>query len=233
MVASAHLALSLSGAFQATLRGAPLEAIESNKGRALLAYLAVEADRPHSRLHLAALLWPEETEAASRQNLRQLLYNLRQALSSSPDAEPFLLVDAQTVQFNPASDHWLDVRAFLGLIETCERHGHRRLDACRDCLGRLQQAASLYRGDFLAGFSLPDSDEFEGWLTARARGAAHTRPGRPHHPGRPPRTSPGVRTGRALPATRHRDRPLARRGSSRPDPHPGLAWANGRRSAPI
>ncbi len=167
MTASASLAISLSGAFQATLRGAPLEAIESSKGRALLAYLAVEADRPHSRLRLATLLWSEETEAASRQNLRQLLYNLRQALPAPPDAEPFLLVDAQTVQFNPASDHWLDVRAFLDLIETCEQHRHRRLDACRDCLERLRQAASLYRGDFLAGFSLPDSDEFEGWLMAR------------------------------------------------------------------
>ena len=41
----------------------PVTAFASNKVRALLAYLAVEADRPHRREALAGLLWPEQPEA--------------------------------------------------------------------------------------------------------------------------------------------------------------------------
>jgi DNA-binding SARP family transcriptional activator len=37
------------GPFHVTLDGKPVAGFESNKVRALLAYLAVEADRPHSR----------------------------------------------------------------------------------------------------------------------------------------------------------------------------------------
>ena len=55
---------------------------ESDKMRALLAYLVVEADRPHRREALAALLWPEQMEDAARQSLRQALYVLRRALGN-------------------------------------------------------------------------------------------------------------------------------------------------------
>ena len=50
-----HLSLSLLGSFQAALDGLPVTGFKSNKERALLAYLAVEADRPHRREMLAGL----------------------------------------------------------------------------------------------------------------------------------------------------------------------------------
>ncbi|MBN2393620.1 MAG: alpha/beta hydrolase, partial [Anaerolineae bacterium] len=71
-----HLALSLLGAFQATLDGAPIF-FSSVKARALLAYLAVESGRPHPREMLAALLWPEEPEAVTHSNFRHTLSALR------------------------------------------------------------------------------------------------------------------------------------------------------------
>ena len=40
-----HLSLSLLGPFQVMLDGQPVTGFKSNKARALLAYLAVEADR--------------------------------------------------------------------------------------------------------------------------------------------------------------------------------------------
>ena len=55
----ARLTLSLLGPFEATLDGYPINKFESAKVQALLAYLVVEADRPHRRDALAALLWPE------------------------------------------------------------------------------------------------------------------------------------------------------------------------------
>ncbi|MFN2283737.1 MAG: alpha/beta hydrolase, partial [Anaerolineae bacterium] len=63
-----HLILSLLGSFQATLNGAPLATFESDKVRALLAYLAVEHSRPQRRETLAGLLWPDMAERDARTN---------------------------------------------------------------------------------------------------------------------------------------------------------------------
>ena len=50
-----RLTLTLLGALQFTLDGEPITAFESDKVRALLVYLALEADRPHRREVLAEL----------------------------------------------------------------------------------------------------------------------------------------------------------------------------------
>ena len=112
-----HLQLTLLGAFQATLDGEPVAGFESNKVRALLAYLAVEADRPHPRATLAGLLWPERPDCDALANLRYALSNLRQAIGDRVPADPpFLLITHDTLQFNALSDHRLDVAAFEALI---------------------------------------------------------------------------------------------------------------------
>jgi len=177
----AHLSLSLLGPFQATLDGRPLTDFKSNKVRALLAYLAVEADRPHRREVLAGLLWPDWPDRDALSNLRSALSNLRRVIGDTsrsgglPRAEgraaepPFLLVTRDTLQLNPDADAWLDVAAFRDLVEAGENHP--RIDA-------LKQAVVLYRGGFLEGFSLGDSAPFEEWAlltqeqTARQMSAA-------------------------------------------------------------
>lgn len=55
----ARLAVSLLGPFQEALDGQPVTELRSNKVRAQLAYLAVEADGPHSREVLAGLPWSD------------------------------------------------------------------------------------------------------------------------------------------------------------------------------
>src|SRR6478752_2485677 len=100
----------LLGPFRVTRDDKHVIGFESDKMRALLAYLIVEADRPHQRETLAALLWPEQTDTAARQGLRQALYILRLALGD------VLLVTRQTVQFNRASDTWCDVWLFHSLL---------------------------------------------------------------------------------------------------------------------
>ena len=82
---------------------------KSNKVRALLAYLAVEADRPHRREALAGLLWPDWPDRDALSNLRYALASLRRTLGDHTAVPPFLLITPQTIQFNPASDYWLDV----------------------------------------------------------------------------------------------------------------------------
>ena len=58
----------------------PLSKPESDKARALLAYLAVEADRSHWREALIGFLWPDCPEQTARHNLRQALFNVRHAI---------------------------------------------------------------------------------------------------------------------------------------------------------
>src|SRR5207253_3204858 len=159
----ARLRVSLLGAPQIVLDGHPVTGFESGKARALLGYLAVEAQRPHSRAALAGLLWPEQPDGVARANLRQALANLRQAIGDPGAQPPFLLISRDAVQFNPAGDSWLDVAAFTTLLAACDRHAHGRPEVCTPCAERLAAAATLYRGDFLDQFFLHDSVAFEEW----------------------------------------------------------------------
>ena len=151
----AHLSLSLLGPFRVTLAGEPVTDFESNKVRALLAYLVVEADRPHRRDSLAALLWPDWPDRAARTNLRNALANLRKAIGDREAMLPFLLITRETIQFNSASDYWLDVTAFSALAEADQ--------VGEPAIHQLEEATALYRGSFLEGFSLKDSPAFEDW----------------------------------------------------------------------
>ena len=72
--------LSLFGGFHVTMNGRPVTNFRTDKVRALLAYLAIEADRPHRRETLATLLWPDQPQTTSLMNLRQSLYRLRRAI---------------------------------------------------------------------------------------------------------------------------------------------------------
>jgi predicted ATPase/DNA-binding SARP family transcriptional activator len=159
----ARLSLSVLGLLQITLDGQPVSGFVYNKARALLAYLAVEADRPHHRDALVGLLWPELPDRAARTNLRQALANLREAIGDATATPPFLLITRDTIQLNPASDYDLDVATFTALLTTCETHAHRRPERCRSCAARMEQAIALYRADFLAGFAMGDSAPFEEW----------------------------------------------------------------------
>lgn len=161
----AHLALSTLGALAVTLDGAPVAGFEYNKVRALLVYLASEVERAHHREVLAELLWPERPPDAARANLRKTLSTLRQAIGDA--TPPFLLTDRETVQFNAASDHALDLIAFMRALDACRAHAHARLEDCPACLARLAQAADLYQGDFLSQFYLNDSPAFDDWASSK------------------------------------------------------------------
>lgn len=159
-----QLRLSLLGPFEATLDGTPVAA-SADKARALLAYLAVEAGRPHRREFLAGLLWGDQPEQRALHSLRQALSALRKALADEGRPVPFLLTTADAVELNPASDHWLDVRAFREHVDAALRHYGPRSTTGRLDVRRLRQAAALYRGHFLDQFFLSGSAAFEEWAT--------------------------------------------------------------------
>jgi DNA-binding SARP family transcriptional activator len=77
----AHLSIRALGPFQVCIDNISVAGFGSDKVRALLVYLALEGDRPHTREKLVGLLWPDYTEKSARTNLRNALANLRQVIS--------------------------------------------------------------------------------------------------------------------------------------------------------
>lgn len=138
----------------------PVE-FDSRKAIALLAYLAVTG-RPHRRDTLAALLWPESDSPHSRGALRRTLASIRRVAGPQ-----WLEADQETVGLrHPGSGLWTDVGRFQSRLAASRRDGDAEVCAeARDALG---EAVRLYRDDFLAGFSLKDSPEFDHWQVAEA-----------------------------------------------------------------
>lgn len=157
----AKLALFLLGPPRLERDGVPLQ-FDTRKNMALVAYVAVSAIREQGRQirrdSLLALLWPELEPSRARAVLRRNLSLLRSALQGE-----WLVVDRHTVGTDPEADFWLDVDEFSSLVRAWKTHGHPHSQVCSDCLTGLERAAALYQGDFLEGFGLRDSVEFDDW----------------------------------------------------------------------
>ena len=123
--------------------GEPLK-ISRRKSRAILFYSAAQA-QPVPRQALLELFWPDLPRTAAQQTLRTSLHGLRTELGAA------LQVDEQVIGI--ASDVRVDVQEFS-----------EKLDAAGSDIPNLVQALSLYRGDFLEGFILPDAGAFEDWM---------------------------------------------------------------------
>ena len=162
-----RLSLTLLGAFRITLDGEPVTGFESDKVRALLAYLALEADRPHRRDALAEMLWPDRPQGVARNNLKQALANLRKVIGDQEADPHFLIISRADLQFNPDSAHWVDVKECDALLVASQAHNHRQGEICDSCAHRFRQVAALYQGTFLEHFYVGDSTVFEEWALFR------------------------------------------------------------------
>ena len=166
----AHLSLGVLGSLQVLIDDKPVAALESDKVCALLVYLAVEADRAHRRESLVGLLWPDSPEQVARHNLRQALFNLRLAIGDHTASPPYLLISREAIQFSSASDFTLDLAQFNTILHACEESRRRGVEDPALRAARLEELVKLYRGEFLQGFFLADSAEFEQWaLVQRER----------------------------------------------------------------
>jgi DNA-binding SARP family transcriptional activator len=160
----AHLSLSCLGPFHVMLDGQPVTGFKSNKVRGLLAYLAVESERPHHREVLAGLFWPDWPDSEALSNLRYALSNLRRVIGDRTAEPPYLLITRDTLQFNTVSDYSLDVSTFTDQMAAATGTARDVRD-----LARVEEALELYRGAFLEGFSIRDSVAFEEWSSLKGQ----------------------------------------------------------------
>lgn len=143
--------VQLLGTFAVQIEAVPVVHFRSDKVRALLAYLAVEADRPYPRAHLATLLWPDQGDTLALRNLSQTLVHLRTALGDGTATPPVLQITRQTIQWNGQHRAEIDVTTFTRLARST-------------AIDEIHQAAVLYRGPFLTGFHVSGCPEFDDWL---------------------------------------------------------------------
>jgi predicted ATPase/DNA-binding SARP family transcriptional activator len=127
--------------------------IDTQKAMALLVYLILN-DQECSREALATLFWPEQGAPQARTSLRRALWTLRRAVG-----EAALTGDKHTVRFHVPPDMSVDLLEFQALIAAAHTASHTTEEQMDD----LRAAIALYRSDFLAGFSLPDSPLFDEW----------------------------------------------------------------------
>lgn len=151
-----RLALYCLGTPRLELDGEPIS-LSHHKALALLAYLAVTR-QPHTRQALATLLWPDYDPAAARGEVRRMLWVLNKSLGHG-----WLEVDRETVLLPPQPTLWLDIERFRELLAVGHQHSHAISEVCPACLEPLKEAVELARGDFLAGFTLSDSPDFDTW----------------------------------------------------------------------
>lgn len=129
------------GGFELIGAGGDGLTLSGKKLRALVALLALPPSLGWPREQLTALLWGDRDEELARGSLRQALAELRRLIGD--DA---LVADRDTVAFDPASVT-IDAAEFCTLCAASQ----------------WERAALLYRGDLLAGVSVPDG-AFADWL---------------------------------------------------------------------
>ncbi|MEM7129457.1 MAG: BTAD domain-containing putative transcriptional regulator [Chloroflexota bacterium] len=137
------------------LHGNPVSGFASRKAQALLVYLVIET-RPHPREELAGMLWPDYPQSSARASLRSALANVRRVIDDHHASPPHLEITRHSIQFNQASDSYLDVTLFgrLARSDSLDQKILRELDV----------AVAGVDDPFLAGFSLEDCPAFEEWI---------------------------------------------------------------------
>ncbi|MFA7432029.1 MAG: AAA family ATPase, partial [Rhodospirillaceae bacterium] len=138
-----HLNFQVLGPFNA--QGIRLP---TRKAEALVAYLAMEAGRPHRRDTLMELLWGDRGDKQARHSLSQTLFSLRKAFGDAADC---LVTDGDGIMLAPD-------------LVTVDAREFQRL-AANGNPEDLGAAAALCRGDLLQGLNVREI-AYQDWLSS-------------------------------------------------------------------
>lgn len=142
------------GGLSITQNGRPLTRLASRKTEALLVYLACTR-REISRELLAEMLWDDRTQQQAMANLRVVLSSLRK------EASPFVIINRKMAAINPNTKMTIDaIQLEQAGTAALKQNGIQTAQQAKE----LNQALDRYKGDFLAGFFLPEASGFENWV---------------------------------------------------------------------
>jgi predicted ATPase/DNA-binding SARP family transcriptional activator len=151
-----RLTVRLLGNPRIEFNGRRLET-DRRKVMALLAYLCLEKQAA-SRDTLAAFFWPDAEASKGYAYLRRTLWEINQFLGKGG-----VEAGREMVGLGGALELWVDVKEFESRAAA-----PTAADQSSGQISALAEAASLYRGDFMAGFSLRDSPNFDDWQLVHA-----------------------------------------------------------------
>jgi DNA-binding SARP family transcriptional activator/Flp pilus assembly protein TadD len=152
------LDIKLLGRPDVSISGHPV-VVDTRKAIALLAYLVVE--KSASRDSLSALFWADASQERARATLRRTLSALRGATGTD-------LIEADRNLVTLVGEVTSDLEILSRELNATSEHGHDPRDVCDRCIPHLRRATELYRGDFLEGFSVRASPEFDDWVRSVA-----------------------------------------------------------------
>ena len=175
------LHIQLLGGCRLTYAGQPVATVSQARVQSLLAWLLLHRQTPQARGHLAFTFWPDFSEAQARNNLRQMLHQLRHAL---PGGVEFLRTDANSVQWLPEGPYHLDVADFEALADHAAQAAGA--DDQEGTLHSLQAALDLYRGELLPScyddWIAPERERLQQLAGKVARQLVHLRESRREYP---------------------------------------------------
>jgi len=148
------LTVHLLGVFSVALNDKPIIAFPHGQWRAIFEYLVFHHHQNIPREVLMDLFWPEADPASARNSLNVAFYNIRKALRSVIDF-PIVLFNNGAYGLNPEIEVWIDVEEFdtnIKMAHKLESEGE-----INKAKVKLEIAANLYQGDFLA------EDLYEKW----------------------------------------------------------------------
>jgi predicted ATPase/DNA-binding SARP family transcriptional activator len=151
---TAALRIFALGTARVEKEGRPLDSPNRiEKSRELLYYLLSHPEG-RTKEQIGLTLWPEASTSQLRSSFHDTVYRLRRALGT----KEWIVFDRGRYAFNRSLPYSFDVEAFEENLSEARRV---RVEAPEQAIGHLQEAASLYGGDFLE-----DSADSE-WATVR------------------------------------------------------------------
>lgn len=136
--------LNTFGGLEIKKENISIEEFRSNTVLGLFIYLCVEG-RGYSRDYLAEFFWPQSTNERALANLRVAINNLKTIFGDA------IVINKKQIKIN-LDFIKVDTLIFESKIKQCD----------------FNEFQSLYRGQFLQGFSLPSNNSFEEWIRIRS-----------------------------------------------------------------
>ncbi|WP_130805765.1 AfsR/SARP family transcriptional regulator [Senegalia massiliensis] len=123
----------------------------SHKSIGILSYMAEQRHKKFNRNKIADIFWDSNDFDTSRYNLRYNIWQLRKLFKQKNEKIDPFISDKETISLNDNIDIYVDVEEFQKGVENQD-------------INSLEKIKKLYKGEFLEGFYIKDSPEFNDWV---------------------------------------------------------------------
>lgn len=123
----------------------------SHKSIGILSYMAEQRNKKFNRNKIADIFWDSNDFDTSRYNLRYNIWQLRKLFKQKNEKIDPFISDKETISLNNNIDIYVDVEEFQKGVENQD-------------INSLEKIKKLYKGEFLEGFYIKDSPEFNDWV---------------------------------------------------------------------